>query len=259
MAASVAVLFSTLFVGISSPPRLGDSLVTPRGYPADSRSGFQPDPPPGQVGNLTCEGDAILAESFRLIDREVGAHPFDAVEWPIVRRMIHASGDPDLARLVCFRNGGARAGVAAFRDGIPLVADVRMVAAGIRAPWREALGVGLHCFIDHPDVVAQAAGEGSTRSRRAMQRAVAEAGDALYAVGNAPTALAALCEAVRQGRVRPRLILAMPVGFVGVLESKEQALALDVPVVCVRGRKGGSAVTAAAVNALLHLAMEGRP
>jgi precorrin-8X/cobalt-precorrin-8 methylmutase len=89
-----------------------------------------------------------------------------------------------------------------------------------------------------------------------MEHAVATLPEAVYVIGNAPTALGVLCAAVRRGAARPRLVIAMPVGFVGVIESKEEALALPVPVVAVRGRRGGSAVAAAAVNALLLLARE---
>jgi precorrin-8X/cobalt-precorrin-8 methylmutase len=203
--------------------------------------------------------DDILAESFRIIEAEVGPHPFDAVEWPIVRRMIHASGDLALVRDVVFRARPAAAGVQALREGTPIVTDIRMVAVGIHQPSREALGVGLHCFIDEPEVIRSAAVNGTTRSWCAMQKAVSAVGEAVYVVGSAPTALLALCEAVRGGAVRPRLVVAMPVGFVAVAQSKDEALALGVPVIAVRGRKGGSAVAAAAVNALLLLAREGRP
>src|SRR6516225_5023819 len=96
--------------------------------------------------------DDILAESFRIIEAEVGPHPFDAVEWPVVRRMIHASGDVGLVRDVAFTAGAVAAGVRALREGAPIVSDVRMVAAGIHRPSLEALGVGLHCFIDDPEV-----------------------------------------------------------------------------------------------------------
>jgi precorrin-8X/cobalt-precorrin-8 methylmutase len=201
--------------------------------------------------------DDILAESFRVIEAEVGPHAFDAVEWPIVRRMIHASGDLSLVRDAAFSPGAVEAGVRALREKAPVVTDVRMAAAGVHRPSLEALGVGLHCFIDDPDVRTLAEAMGTTRSWCAMEKAIAVVGDAVYVVGNAPTALLALCAAVRQGRVRPRLIVAMPVGFVSVAESKEKALALDVPVLAVRGRKGGSAVAAAAVNALLLVAQEG--
>jgi precorrin-8X/cobalt-precorrin-8 methylmutase len=203
--------------------------------------------------------DDILAESFRIIEAEVGAHPFDAAEWPVVRRMIHASGDVGLVREVAFTAGAVAGGVRALRQGAPIVTDVRTVAAGIHRPSLEALGVGLHCFIDDPDVRRGAEAGGKTRSWCAMAKAVAAVGEAVYVVGSAPTALLALCAAVRQGEVRPRLILAMPVGFVAVAQSKDEALALGVPVLAVRGRKGGSAVAAAAVNALLLLAREGAP
>jgi precorrin-8X/cobalt-precorrin-8 methylmutase len=203
--------------------------------------------------------DDILAESFRIIEAEVGTHPFDAVEWPVVRRMIHACGDLELVRDVAFGAGAVTASVRALRERTPIVTDVAMVAAGIHRPSLDALGVGLHCFIDDPEVRRLAEATGTTRSRRAMEKAISAVGDALYVVGNAPTALLALCAAVRGGEVRPRLVVAMPVGFVAVAESKEEALALDVPVLTVRGRKGGSAVAVAAVNALLLLAREGQP
>src|SRR5204863_9212914 len=91
--------------------------------------------------------NAILAESFRIIDAEVGEHPFSPFEWPVVRRMIHACGDLELVRLVECSRLAVAAGVTAFRAGVPIVADVRMVAAGIQAPLYEALGISLHCFL----------------------------------------------------------------------------------------------------------------
>jgi precorrin-8X/cobalt-precorrin-8 methylmutase len=200
--------------------------------------------------------DEITAESFRMIDAEVGPHSFDAVEWPIVQRIIHASGDVDLVHAVHFHRGAAQAAVQALRDGTPMVSDVQMVVAGIRKPALAALGVSLHCFIDAPDVAQQAQATHNTRSFHAMQKAMAEVGSGIYVIGNAPTALLALCDGVKQGRITPRLVIAMPVGFVSVVESKEQALALEVPVITIRGRKGGSAVTTATVNALLILAQQ---
>lgn len=205
---------------------------------------------------MTTQPDAILAESFRIIEAEAGAHGFGPLEWPLVRRMIHAAGDVALARLVHFSPGAAAAGVRAFRDGVPIVTDVRMVAAGILGPPRETLGVALRCFLDAPGIARDAETRGTTRCAGAIERAIAELPEAVYVIGNAPTALGALCAAVRRGDARPRLILAMPVGFVGVVESKDEALALPVPVVAVRGRRGGSAVAAAAVNALLLLARD---
>jgi precorrin-8X/cobalt-precorrin-8 methylmutase len=201
--------------------------------------------------------DDILAESFRMINAEVGSHAFDAVEWPVVQRIIHACGDLELVQAVHFHNQAAQAGVQALREGVPIVSDVRMVAVGIRRAILAELGVTVHCFIDAPEVQHLAQAQGRTRSYCAMQKAVTEVGTAVYVIGNAPTALLALCESVRQGMVRPRLNVAMPVGFVSVVESKEHALALDVPVITVRGRKGGSASATATINALLLMARQG--
>jgi precorrin-8X/cobalt-precorrin-8 methylmutase len=199
----------------------------------------------------------ILAESFRVIDAEVGAHGLGPMEWPVVRRMIHASGDLEMIHLVSFSPGAVEAGVRALQEGVPIVTDVRMVATGVLQPLREALGVGLHCFLDVPELAGLAEARGLTRCACAMEFAIAKFPEAVYVIGNAPTALSALCAAVRSGAARPHLVIAMPVGFVGVIESKEEALALPTPVLAVRGRRGGSAVAAAAVNALLVLAREG--
>jgi precorrin-8X/cobalt-precorrin-8 methylmutase len=198
-----------------------------------------------------------MAESFRIIDAEVGTHPFDAVEWPVVQRIIHASGDVELVHAVHFHGQAARAGVRALQEGIPVVSDVRMVAVGIRQQALAKLGIAMHCFIDAPEVQRLAQEQGHTRSYWAMQKAVADIGTAIYVIGNAPTALLALCDSIRQGLVQPRLVVAMPVGFVSVLESKACALALDVPVITIHGRKGGSAVATATINALLLMAQQG--
>lgn len=172
--------------------------------------------------------------------------------------MIHASGDLELAHLVCFRHNAVVAGVQALRQGAPVVTDVRMVAAGLNKTALESLHVDVHCFIDDPEVARRAAEEGRTRSACAMEKAMAAMKQAVYVVGNAPTALLALCDGTRRGAVCPHLAITAPVGFVAVEESKEQAFALDVPLIGVRGRKGGSAVAAAAMNALLLMAAEER-
>jgi precorrin-3B C17-methyltransferase len=245
-------MFTTVVVGNSDTRRFGDMLVTPRGYP---RSPLRRPPSVLDVSPAD-SGQRIIEESFHIIEREVGAHAFAAEEWQVVRRMIHASGDLELARLVCFRHDAVAAGVQALRQGTPIVTDVRMVASGLNKTVLEKLHVAVHCFIDDPEVEQQARREERTRSACAMEKAIATLKRAIYVVGNAPTALIALCDAVRRGDVHPPLVVAAPVGFVAVRESKEQAFALDVPLIGVRGRKGGSAVAAAAVNALLLMAAE---
>ncbi len=201
--------------------------------------------------------EEIYEESFRIIESEVGPHSFSADEWPVVRRIIHASGDLELARLVEFRGDAVREGIRALRDGMPIVTDVRMVAAGINKKRLDGLATATHCLIDDPAVVQLAQERGLTRSFCAMTLAALQVGEAVYVIGNAPTALTALCIEIARGKARPRLIVAMPVGFVNVVESKDMAFAAGVPCIVVRGRKGGSALAAATVNALMEMALEG--
>lgn len=256
-------MFSTIIVGNSTTRRFADRLVTPRGYElrqAGSVSDRSKPPSVAYAPASPCTGGDILAESFRIIEREVGDHPFSELQWPVVRRMIHASGDVELVRVVCFTHDIVVAAVAALRQGVPVVTDVNMVASGINKKLAQSLGVRVHCFIDDDDVQQRAGDSGQTRSYEAMTKASTEVGSAVYVVGNAPTALAALCAAVRTGRVAPPAVVALPVGFVGVGASKDEALRLPVPVLTVRGRKGGSAMAAAAVNAMLELAAQrGKP
>jgi precorrin-3B C17-methyltransferase len=256
MAEAAVDMFTTVIVGNSRTRRVGGAIVTPRGYtlPETVAQGGHTGGGPTSQRNL--RADEILAESFRIIDAEAGAHPFGPLEWAVVRRIIHAAGDLEMLRLVHFSPGAAVAGVQAFQEGVPIVTDVRMVAAGISATLRQELGVELHCFLDSSEASRAAAERGQTRCAGALEQAIAALPEAVYVIGNAPTALSALCAAVRRGTAKPRLVIAMPVGFVGVLESKQEALALPVPVVAVRGRRGGSAVAAAAVNAMLVLARE---
>ncbi len=247
-------MFTTVIIGSSQTRRFGDKLVTPRGYLASG--GRKPPVCIPQQGAYAPRSPEIIDESFRIIEREIGTHGFAEDEWPVVRRMIHASGDLELARLVSFQHNAVAAAVQALRQGASIVTDVRMVAAGLDKTALKSLHIDVHCFIDDPEVSRRAAEEGRTRSACAMEQAMATLKQAVYVIGNAPTALLALCEGIRRGVVHPHLVIATPVGFVAVEESKEQAFALDVPLIGVRGRKGGSAVAAAAMNALLLMAME---
>jgi precorrin-3B C17-methyltransferase len=255
MAEANVDMFTTVIIGNSQTRRIGDNLVTPRGY---SASGGRKPPVTKEQGAYAPRSPEIIDESFRIIEQEIGEHGFAAAEWQVVRRMIHASADMELARLVCFRRDAVAAGVQALRQGTPIITDVRMVAAGFNKTVLESLDVCVHCFLDDPEVERRAAEEGRTRSACAMEKAMATLPRAIYVIGNAPTALLALCDGIRRGAAQPQLVVAAPVGFVAVEESKEQAFALDVPLIGVSGRKGGSAVAAAAMNALLLMAAEER-
>lgn len=199
--------------------------------------------------------DAIEAESFRIIDAEMGPHDFSAIEWPVVQRVVHATADFELGRSMVFHPRAVEAGIAALRKGASVVADVQMVQAGISATSLAALGGRVLCYMGEPDVAAKARAEGTTRAMQCMRRAAREAPEAIYAIGNAPTALLELLRLVEDGEAAPSLIIGVPVGFVAAAEAKEQLERQRVvPYITNRGRKGGTPVAVAITNALLRLA-----
>jgi precorrin-8X/cobalt-precorrin-8 methylmutase len=205
--------------------------------------------------------EEIEAESFRIIDQEVGPHPWGPVEWPVVRRVIHTSADFDYARTMVMSPGAVPAAVDCLRRGRDLVTDTTMALAGISKPRLEQFGIGVSCLVADPLVAKTAAKLGVTRSILAMRTAAAKRENGIFVVGNAPTALFELLRLVREEGLRPDLVVGLPVGFVGARESKEELLEVaphfGIPFITNLGRKGGSNVAAAAVNALLILAAEG--
>lgn len=202
--------------------------------------------------------EEIEAESFRIIDAEVGTHDWSAVEWPIVRRAIHTSADFDYARTMVISPDAVVRGITALRNGRGIVTDTTMSLAGINKGLLENFGVAVSCFVADPAVSAEAVRLGITRSILAMRKAAADPGNGIFVIGNAPTALFELLRLVRGEGFRPDLVVGLPVGFVGAAESKEELLREasenTIPFITNRGRKGGSNVAAAVVNALLKLA-----
>jgi precorrin-8X/cobalt-precorrin-8 methylmutase len=182
--------------------------------------------------------------------------PEDSAEAAVVRRLVHASGDLSLAGAVVFSHGGAAAGVAALRDGAPVITDVRMVEAGIDSGRLSALGGTTRCLIDDPAIAEEAAATGRTRAATAMRRLGADLDGAIVAVGNAPSALREVIALAQRGVARPVLVVGIPVGFVDAAESKAALEESGLAFVTVRGSRGGSPLAAAAVNALLRLAAE---
>ncbi len=200
--------------------------------------------------------DTIIKESFQIIEREIGTHSFGPMEWAVVRRIIHASGDIQIASLVHFQSQAVKRGIDALKLGCHVVTDVQMVAAGIQAEKLALLGGLMHCFLNDRDSAGHAPDAGVTRSALGIKKAVLSCPNAIYVIGNAPTALLTLCEAIREGQANPPLVIAMPVGFVKVLESKEEILMLhNQPAIIVKGRRGGSAMAVAAFNALVELVL----
>jgi len=198
----------------------------------------------------------IERESFRIIDREAGPHDFTPAQWQIVRRMIHTSADFDYLRTAHFHPQAVAVGLRALRAGKPVITDTNMARTGIRKQDARHFGVDVSCHMDDPAVHAAARSSGTTRAEAAVDAALAEMTDGIYVIGNAPTALMRLVEQVRSGRARPALIVGLPVGFVNAAESKAALAELDHPFITNAGRKGGSNVAAAVINALLLLAQE---
>ena len=197
--------------------------------------------------------EAIEAESFRIIERELGPTGFSAEEFAVVRRTIHATGDFSFAENLRFHPQAIAAGLAAIRAGKNILVDVNMAASGISAALLARFGGRVICRIKETETVELAKKNGTTRSDAAISRA---RGDniGIVAVGNAPTALLKAMELIDQGLFSPELVIGVPVGFVNAAESKQLLAEQAYPFITALGRKGGTPVAVAAVNALLRLA-----
>jgi precorrin-8X/cobalt-precorrin-8 methylmutase len=200
----------------------------------------------------------IERESFRIIRAEMGEHHFSEAELAIVVRIIHATADFDFQELFRFHPKAITSGIEALRQGCTIVTDVQMVQVGIADPILTELGGQTVCDIRHPSVYKQAQALGVTRSTMAMRLNAANIEGGIAAIGNAPTALLEVIRLAREEGIRPALIVGVPVGFVKAVESKEELLTLEVPYITAVGRKGGSTVAAAIINALLRLARNER-
>lgn len=194
---------------------------------------------------------AITRRSFEIIRAEADLSALPREAEAVALRMIHACGMVDIARDLRVSPGAIAAGRAALRGGAPIFCDAAMVAAGITRA-RLPAGNELICAIADPGAVQDAAARGMTRSAAAVERWPPRLADAVVAIGVAPTALFRLIEGLEAGWPRPALIVATPVGFVGAVESKQALIeaGLGVPFIALCGRRGGSALAAAAINAL---------
>lgn len=197
------------------------------------------------------DGNAIYRQSFAIIRAETDLSRFSEEEADIVVRMVHACGSTDAAQYIAFGGGAAAAGRKALAAGAPILCDAEMVAYGVTRARLPANNEVI-CTLRDPRVPALAEKLGTTRSAAALDLWTDRLAGAVVAIGNAPTALFRLLEMLDAGAPKPAVILGVPVGFVGAAESKD-ALAANsrgVPYLVVRGRLGGSAMTAAAINAL---------
>jgi precorrin-8X/cobalt-precorrin-8 methylmutase len=194
----------------------------------------------------------ITRRSFAIVAAEANLASLPPEIAPLAARIVHASGMPDLVADLAFTQGAAAAGHAALAARVPILCDVRMVASGLMTR-RLTAGNTVHVAIDQPGGSELAARTGQTRSAAGMELLAAQLSGAIVVIGNAPTALFRLLELVAEGLPKPALVLGFAVGFVGAAESKT-ALAenhLGLEFVTLRGRRGGSAIAAAALNALI--------
>jgi len=196
----------------------------------------------------------IVEESFAIIDREIGTHSFTPLEYAIVRRVIHSTADFEFKELLRFSPGAIEKAMVALHSHSAIVTDVSMVKQGILTLVQRTFDNPVISAVEQ----APEALPGKTRTETGMLYCLEHYPQAIYAIGNAPTALLTLCQQVTF-TVLPALVIGAPVGFVSVLESKAALAELDIPQIRVEGRKGGSPVAAAIVNALLMLAWEQMP
>ncbi len=194
----------------------------------------------------------IMAQSFAVIDREIGTHNFTASEYAIIRRVIHSTADFDFKELINFSPEAIELGVAALRRGVPIITDVSMVKQGIVNLVAQTFNNPLISAVEQVSVALP----GKTRTETGLIECWRQFPEAIYVIGNAPTALLSLCNELKSSSVSPALVIGAPVGFISVVESKSALANTPVNQIRIEGRKGGSSVAAAIVNALIMLAVE---
>lgn len=196
----------------------------------------------------------IEKRSFEIITEELGDKYIDPKNEPIIKRAIHTSADFEYANDLYFSENAVDIAVEALKNGATIVTDTQMVKAGINKKVLGKFGGEVVCFIADDDVAAEAKERGVTRSLVSMEKAAKIKGDVIFAIGNAPTALIGLHDMVKDGKIKPKIIIGVPVGFVNVVESKELIIESGVTSIVARGRKGGSNIAAAICNGLLYIA-----
>jgi precorrin-8X/cobalt-precorrin-8 methylmutase len=194
----------------------------------------------------------ILKQSFAIIDREIGPHNLSEKEYAIARRVIHATADFEYAKLLKLSTGAIESGITCLQNKVPIITDVGMVRQGIATLVTKTFNNPIIAAVEQVSVSLP----GKTRTETGLLECFEQYPDGIYVIGNAPTALLALCSLISNSSVKPGLIIGAPVGFVSVVESKQALSQISVPQIQIDGRKGGSAVAAAIINALLVLAWE---
>jgi precorrin-8X/cobalt-precorrin-8 methylmutase len=207
------------------------------------------------MGVIAFQPQQIEVQSLRIIDQLVGDLALPRYQEEIVKRVIHATADTDYAQNMLIHPQAVSSGLGLIRAGKNIITDVNMLKAGIDDGLLKRFGGKVRCLVGSKRVIDMAGCWGITRSAAAIRLLGKDLNGCLAAIGNAPTALQELCRLVEEEGIRPGLIVGVPVGFVGAVEAKARLMDLPLPYITNIGRKGGSAVAAAAVNALLKLAI----
>jgi precorrin-8X/cobalt-precorrin-8 methylmutase len=204
----------------------------------------------------TKKGQSIEDASMQMIEDEIGTHQYNEKEWPIVRRIIHSTADFDFAdkNKIIFHKDAIDNAMNALRNGCSIVVDVNGVIGGLNKQNPKDFGNKIICKISNPEIMELAKKEGKTRSQVSMRTAISDIDGGIVAIGNAPTALMEVIQMVKEGIVKPALIIGIPVGFICAAESKEELSKLEgAPFITNIGRKGGSSSASAIINAIFKL------
>lgn len=196
----------------------------------------------------------IERRSFEMISEilEAGGITLQPENEAVIKRVIHTTADFEYVKNLVFSENAVQKGIEALKGSCDVVTDTQMAKSGINKTILARLGGEVHCFMSDEDVAAEAKERGTTRAVVSMEKAARLEKPLIFAIGNAPTALITLDELIKSGRIAPKLIIGVPVGFVNVVESKELIIDSAAAHIVACGRKGGSNVAAAIVNALLY-------
>ena len=194
----------------------------------------------------------IERRSFEIITEELGERKLDPEFELVVKRVIHTTADFDYYDNLCFSEHAVLRMMDAIRAGCDVITDTTMAQSGINKKLLAQFGGQARCFIGDADVAEEAKARGVTRSLVSMEKAARLNKPLIFAIGNAPTALFSICDLMRAGKLAPEMIIGVPVGFVNVVEAKEEVMRTAQNYIVARGRKGGSNVAAAIVNAVLY-------
>ncbi|MCI6731125.1 MAG: precorrin-8X methylmutase [Lachnospiraceae bacterium] len=194
----------------------------------------------------------IEKRSFEIIGEELGRE-LDPDQELIIKRCIHTSADFDYADNLKFSENAVQKAMEAIKKGAVIVTDTNMAKAGINKTALARFGGEVHCFIADEDIKEMAKANGTTRATACIDKAAALGKPVIFAIGNAPTALVRIYELIQEGKLKPELVIGVPVGFVNVVQSKELIMSLpDTTYIVAAGRKGGSNIAACIVNALMY-------